>query len=263
MEAFRTREGATVFVVDVASPMMMVPSGTTALTPGVWLSACASAAGIVAATALRSERVVIRVALTCFSWDTSGACMDAAVTSRACRWARFAGRFVSWSSNTTTMRSRLPDERDLTWLGLNLEKLGFATLARAVEPAAQAAPAPAITETPSAAAPSNEAALRGVKDILLSPFRPSLEFPGWNRAVVSGVAPVLMLHQSPLARHPYRALRAGGQFRRHRNAAAFPGCGLRNPAGSRPQPAPRCDRRGRRSWQSDGRGRIAMGRFWA
>ena len=98
--------------------------------------------------------------------------MDAAVASRACRWARFAGRLVSWSSNTTTMRSRLPDERALTWLGLNLEKLGFATLARAVEPAAQ--PAPAIAVTPSAAAPNNEATLRGVKDILLPLFPPPL-----------------------------------------------------------------------------------------
>ncbi len=71
---FRTREADTVGVVDVASPMMMVPSGTTSLTPWVWLSACASAAGIVAATALRSERVVMCVALTCFSWATSGAC---------------------------------------------------------------------------------------------------------------------------------------------------------------------------------------------
>ncbi len=154
MADFCTREAATVFVFDVPSPMMIVPSGTTALTPGVWLSACASAAGIVAATALRSERVVICVAPTCFSWATSGACMDAAVASRACRWARFAGRLVSWSSNTTTMRSCLPDERALTWLGLNLEKLGVATLARAVEPAAQ--PAPATAVTPSAAAPSNE-----------------------------------------------------------------------------------------------------------
>ena len=178
MADFRTREAATVFVVDVASPMMMVPSGTTSLTPRVWLSACASAAGIVAATALRSERVVICVAPTCFSWATSGACMDAAVASRACRWARFAGRLVSWSSNTTTMRSRLPDERALTWLGLNLEKLGLGTLARAVEPAAQ--PAPVIAVTPSAAAPSNEAALRRVKDILLPPFWPTLGLPGRN-----------------------------------------------------------------------------------
>jgi hypothetical protein len=64
---FRSREAETVFVLDLASPMMMVPSGTTALTPLVWLSAPASAAGIVAATALRSERVVICVALTCLS----------------------------------------------------------------------------------------------------------------------------------------------------------------------------------------------------
>ena len=59
-----TREAATVGVVDVASPMMIVPSGTTALTPGVWLSACASAAGIVAATALSSDSFV-----TC--WNAS------------------------------------------------------------------------------------------------------------------------------------------------------------------------------------------------
>src|ERR1700722_6460712 len=172
----RTWEPATVFVLYLPpSPMMTVTSGTTLLTPRVWLSACASAAGIVAATALMSERVVICVALTCFNWATSGACMDAAVASRARRWARFAGRLVSWSSNTTTMRSRLPDKRALTWLGLNLEKLGLgtlapaaeATLAPAAEPAAQ--PAPVIAVTPSAAAPSNEAALRGVADILLPP----------------------------------------------------------------------------------------------
>jgi hypothetical protein len=87
---------------------------------------------------------------------------------------RFAGRLVSWLSNTTTMRSRLPDERALTWLALNLEKLGPAleklgpaALARAIEPADQ----PVIAVTPSAVTPSNEAALRGVKDILVSPFR--------------------------------------------------------------------------------------------
>jgi hypothetical protein len=73
------------------------------------------------------------------------------------------------SSNTTTMRSRLPDERALTWLGLNLEKLGFATLAPAGEPAVQPTPV-AVT----AAAPSNETTLREVKDILLSPSRPAL-----------------------------------------------------------------------------------------
>src|SRR5487761_1365412 len=95
----------------------------------------------------------------------------------------------------TTMRSRLPDERALTWLGLNLEKLGPglenpgpATLARAVEPAAQ--PAPVIAVTPSAAAPSNEAALRGVNDILLPPFRPSI-----GSLDVTGVAPVSPLDQ--------------------------------------------------------------------
>src|SRR5580692_12822459 len=147
MADFRTWEAATVFVLYLPlSPMMTVASGTTLLTPRVWLSACASAAGIVAATALRSERVVICVALTCFNWATSGACMDAAAASRACRWARFAGRLVSWSPNTTTTRSRLPDERALTWLALSLEKLGpalerlgLATLASAVEPAAQPA----------------------------------------------------------------------------------------------------------------------------
>src|SRR5580704_5526589 len=179
MAGFCTREAATVFVLYLPPcPMMTVASGTTSLTPRVWLSACASAAGIVAATALRSERVVICVALTCFSWATSGACMDAAAASRACRWARFAGRFLSWSPNTTTTRSRLPDERALTWLALSLEKLGpalerlgLATLASAVEPAAQ--PALVIAARPSAATPSNETALRGIKDILRSPFRPS------------------------------------------------------------------------------------------
>ena len=94
--------------------------------------------------------------------------MDAALAARARRWARFAGRLVSWLSNTTTMRSCLPDERALTWLGLNLEKLGL-TLARAVELAAQVTPVSAVT--PSAAAPSDEAALRRVKDILLPPLR--------------------------------------------------------------------------------------------
>lgn len=108
-------------VVDVASPMRMVPSGTTSLTPWVWLSACASAAGISAATALRIDRDVMCVAPTCFSCATSGACMDAAFASRACRWALLAGRLESWLSNTTTMRSCLPGERALTWLGLSLE----------------------------------------------------------------------------------------------------------------------------------------------
>src|SRR5580704_7147599 len=182
MADLRTWEPGTVFVLYLPpSPMMTVMSGTTLLTPRVWLSACASAAGIVAATALMSERVVICVALTCFNWATSGACMDAAVASRARRWARFAGRLVSWSSNTTTMRSRLPDERALTWLELSLGKLGLGTLARAVEAApawaveAAATPAPLIAVTPSASAtaPSNETALRGVKDILL-PSIPAL-----------------------------------------------------------------------------------------
>ncbi len=178
MAGFRTWEAATVFVLYLPpSPMMTVASGTTSLMPGVWLSACASAAGMAAATALRSERAVICVAPTCFSWATSGACMDAAVAARARRWARFAGRLVSWSSNTTTMRSRLPDERALTWLGLNLAKLGLglATLAWAAGAAAQ--PAPLIAATPSAVAPSNEAALRGVADILLPPCRPALGVP--------------------------------------------------------------------------------------
>ena len=58
-------------------------------------------------------------------------------------------------------------------LGLNLEKLGLATLARAVEPAAEAAPVSAVM--PSAAAPINEATLRGVNDIVLPPFRPYLD----------------------------------------------------------------------------------------
>jgi hypothetical protein len=131
--------------------------------------------------------------------------MDAAVASRAARWARFAGRLVSWSSNTTTTRSRWPDERALIWLGLNLGKLGLATLARAVEatlaravePAAQ--PGPVIAVTPSAAAPTNEAVLRGVKDIFPPPFRPYLGFSGGNRAILSGLAPVPPLHQGRTA----------------------------------------------------------------
>jgi hypothetical protein len=75
------------------------------------------------------------------------------------------------------MRSCLPDERALTWLALNFEKLGVA-LAKAVEPAAQ--PEPVIAVTPSAAALNNEAALRGVKDILLPPFWSTLGLPGRN-----------------------------------------------------------------------------------
>src|SRR5579863_4296702 len=174
MAGFRTWEAATVLVLYLLpSPMMTVASGTTSLTPRTWLSACASAAGIDAATALMSERAVTCVAPTCFSWARSGACRDAAVASRARRWARFAGRLVSWLSNTTTMRSRLPDERALIWDELSLGKLGLGTLARPVEAAparaveAAAAPAPLIAVTPaaSATAPSNETALRGVKDI--------------------------------------------------------------------------------------------------
>src|SRR5215471_7297865 len=103
--------------------------------------------------------------------------MDAAVAARACRWARFAGRLVSWSSNTTTMRSCLPDERALTWPGLSLEKVGLGTPARAVEPAAQ--PAPLVAVTTSAAAPSSETTLRGVNDILCLHFPP-------NRVPISG-----------------------------------------------------------------------------
>lgn len=104
--------------------------------------------------------------------------MDAAADSRARRWAWFAGRLVSWSLNTTTTRSRSPDERVLTWLGLSLEKLGAGTLARAAEPAAKLVPVIAVM--PSAAAPSNEAALRRVEDILPPPFWPSAGLPGRN-----------------------------------------------------------------------------------
>ena len=141
-------------MVDVASPMMMVPSGTTSLTPWVWLSACASAAGIVAATALRSESVVMCVASTCFSWATSGACMAVAAACRACRWALVAGRLASWSSNTTIMDSCLPDERALTWLVLSLEKAGCGepTAAAVVAPSAVPAPA-AVKDIASPAAP--------------------------------------------------------------------------------------------------------------
>src|SRR5581483_1738006 len=161
---FHTCEAATVLGFRLLSPMMTVPSGTTALTPRVWLSARASAAGILAATALRSHRALIFVAPTCLSWATSGACIDAAVASRAGRWARLAGRLASWSLNSTTTLFCLPAERALTWLGLNLEMLGLAVPDRAVESAAQ--PAPLTTTTPSVAAPSDKA-LRGLKDILL------------------------------------------------------------------------------------------------
>jgi hypothetical protein len=65
------------------------------------------------------------------------------------------------------MLSCLPDERTLTWLALNLEKLGPAALARAVESVAQAVPV--VIVMTSAPAPSNEAALSGVKDILVPP----------------------------------------------------------------------------------------------
>src|SRR5581483_4879109 len=65
--AFHTCEAATVLGFRLLSPMMRVPSGTTALTPRVWLSARASAAGILAATALRSHRALIFVAPTCLS----------------------------------------------------------------------------------------------------------------------------------------------------------------------------------------------------
>src|ERR1700729_2728557 len=148
--------------------MMIVPSGTTALTPGLLARAPASAAGIVAATALRSESFVTLVAPTWFSCVTSGAWIDAAAASRACRWVRFAGRLASWLLNTTTMRSGLPAVRALTWLGLNLEKLGFITAALGLEPAADAAPV--ITTAPSVAAPTNDATFRLVKDIPLPPF---------------------------------------------------------------------------------------------
>src|ERR1700722_1977286 len=100
--------------------------------------------------------------------------MDAAMAARACRWARFAGRLPSWLSNTTTMRSCLPAERARTWLGLSLEMLGLA-LARAAELAAQ--PTPVTAVRPSAAAPSNEAPLRGINDILLPLFRPLARVP--------------------------------------------------------------------------------------
>src|ERR1700735_3287949 len=216
MADFPTREAATVAVFDVAPPMMMVPSGTTALTPWVWLSACASVAGMAAATALRSERAVICVAPTCFSWTTSGACMDAAVDSRASRWSRFAGRLVSWSSNTTTTRSRLPDERALTWLALNLEKLAVGTLARAVEPDAQ--PTPVTAMTPSAVAPSNEAALREVKDILLPPF---CSRAPWTLSVLSGLTPTPPLDQGRIRSRRGPTLAASSHFRFPDRGAEF------------------------------------------
>src|ERR1700678_3206788 len=135
----------------------------------MWLSACASAAGIVAATALRSERVVMLVAPTCFSWATSGACRDVAAAAGACRWALVAGRLVSWSSNTTTMRSRLPDERALTWLVLSLEKLGCAEAAEVpagvvVDPAA----VPAVTAVKDIASPEAPARARNRAVLMVS-----------------------------------------------------------------------------------------------
>jgi hypothetical protein len=93
--------------------------------------------------------------------------MDLAVDSRADLWAVFAGKLVSWSSNTTTMGSRLPDEKAFTWLGFKVEKLG-STLARAVEAVAQ--PTLVIAVRLSAAPPNSEATIRGVKDIFLPPF---------------------------------------------------------------------------------------------
>src|SRR6516165_2958032 len=134
----------------------------------------------------------ICVAPTCFSWATSGACIDAAVASRACRWARFAGRLASWSRNTTTTRSRLPDERALTWLRLSLEKLGLGMLARVVE-ATLAWAAPVIAVTASAAAPSNETAFRRDRDISASSI-PALcwglwMYPGRPFRVVAPVSP--------------------------------------------------------------------------
>src|SRR5581483_2056269 len=171
--------------------MMMVPSGTTALTPGVWLSACASAAGIVAATALRSESLVTCVSPTWLICATRGAWIDAAVASRAFRWAPFDGRLVSWLLSTTTTASRLPDARALTSRGLNLEKPILRALARGVEPAAE--PTPVTAVTPSAATPSNEATFRGVTDILLPPFQ-SPPLRSLARPYSTGAATVNALH---------------------------------------------------------------------
>jgi hypothetical protein len=67
MVDFCTREAATVFAFRVLGARMTVPSGTTALTPRVCPSARASAAGILAATALRIQRVLICVAPTWLS----------------------------------------------------------------------------------------------------------------------------------------------------------------------------------------------------
>jgi hypothetical protein len=61
----------------------------------------------------------------------------------------------------------------LTWLEVSFAKLGAGALARAVEVAAQAAPV--IMVTPSADAPSSEAALRRVKDILRPPSRKGVD----------------------------------------------------------------------------------------
>jgi hypothetical protein len=77
---------------------------------------------------------------------------------------------VSWSSNTTTMRSCLPDERALTWLVLSLEKLGCAEPAgvpadvAVVEPAA----VPAVTPVRDIASPAAPARARNRAVLMIS-----------------------------------------------------------------------------------------------
>jgi hypothetical protein len=56
----------------------------------------------------------------------------------------FAGMLVSWLLKTTTMFSRLPAEKALTWLVLSLAKLGFTELVAVVVVAAGAVVAPAV-----------------------------------------------------------------------------------------------------------------------
>ena len=113
----------------------------------------ASAAGMVAATALSSDRPVMCVAPTCFSWATSGACIDSAAAFRALRWVWLAGRPESWLSNTTTMGSCLPDEKALTWLALSLEKLGEGEAPGVAAVAAVAVPAIAAASDIATPAP--------------------------------------------------------------------------------------------------------------
>ncbi len=145
------------------SERTMVPSGTTSLIPEAWRSACASDAGIVAATALRSERLRTCVAPTCPSWAISGACTEAAIAARAPRWARLP---EGWRAGCQRQRSPplafRPRGRGSGPSSGEPERVG--PTGSAVEPAAE--PAPAIAIALTATAPTSAARLRGVLDIL-------------------------------------------------------------------------------------------------